>query len=305
LTAETGVKSGRWWQTLNVHVDQVPNSHKEPAPRRERKLSVTIIAKNEADRIARCIKSVRRLADDIVVVDSGSTDGTQTICEDLGARVIFNTWTGFGPQKRFSETVALHDWILNLDADEWLTPELEAEISALMASLEEIKPFWRIKILTVLPNETKPRWLSDRHNYIRLYDKRKGGFPDDLVHDEIKAPNENVGRLKGAAHHATIRSISHMASKQIDYYTLQGKQFVRPSLHFLLRMLLEFPMCFIRYYFVRRYFTAKGLGFAMAMSMASLRITRLAILYDAARQRERATRKNSIDKHQMPSSELQ
>ena len=260
-----------------------------------RKLSVTIIAKNEADRIGRCIESVRRIADDIVVIDSGSTDGTQALCEALGARVIFNPWTGFGPQKRFSETAAHHDWILNLDADEWLTPELADEIGALLKTPGEVKPFWRMKILTVLPHETKPRWLADYHNYIRLYDKRQGGFPNDLVHDEVKASAEQVGIIRAVVHHATIRSIAHMAGKQVDSYALQGKQFRRPAWHFLARMPIEFPMCFVRYYLVRRYCTAGGYGFAMAMSMAALRIARLAILYDVARRRELAARGVSRD----------
>ena len=81
-------------------------------------LSIFIIARDEADRIGRTIAAVRGLSDDIVVIDSGSTDGTQAIATDLGARVIERDWPGYGPQKRFAEEQCRHPWLLNLDADE-------------------------------------------------------------------------------------------------------------------------------------------------------------------------------------------
>src|SRR3712207_4928412 len=96
-------------------------------------LSVFIIARNEADRIGATIRAVRDLTDDLVVIDSGSTDGTQAVAEELGARVIFNAWPGYGPQKRFGEEQCRHDWILNLDADEELSPALREEIRSLFA----------------------------------------------------------------------------------------------------------------------------------------------------------------------------
>jgi glycosyltransferase involved in cell wall biosynthesis len=85
--------------------------------------SCFIIAKNEARRIGEVIASVRDLADEVIVIDSGSTDGTQQIAQDLGARVIFNEWPGFGPQKRFGEDQCRNDWVLNLDGDEVLSDE--------------------------------------------------------------------------------------------------------------------------------------------------------------------------------------
>jgi glycosyltransferase involved in cell wall biosynthesis len=247
-----------------------------------RKLSVTIITKNEADRIERCILSIRDLADDIVVIDSGSTDGTQELCQSLGARIVFNQWTGFGPQKRFAENSAYYDWILNLDADEWLTKEAAEEIKALLRQPGEILPFWKIKLLNILPHEKRPRWLADYHNYIRLYDKKVGGFPDDLVHDEVKAPSSITGQLNASAWHRSIRSLSHMAAKQIDYYTLQAKQFNRSSWSLVLRVPFEFPISFFRYYVSKRFFSAGTYGFVMSMALAGLRIVRLAILFEAS-----------------------
>ncbi len=85
-------------------------------------LSVFIIARDEADRIARPIESVIGWVDEVIVIDSGSTDETVAVAEQLGARVIRNDWPGYGPQKRFGEDQCRNDWLLNLDADEEVTP---------------------------------------------------------------------------------------------------------------------------------------------------------------------------------------
>ncbi|MBN8726905.1 MAG: glycosyltransferase family 2 protein [Xanthomonadales bacterium] len=89
------------------------------------KLSVFIIALNEADRIATALESVKMLADEIIVVDSGSTDDTTRIAELHGARVLYNQWPGYGPQKKFAEDACRYEWVLNIDADEALSPEPE------------------------------------------------------------------------------------------------------------------------------------------------------------------------------------
>src|SRR3954462_15727335 len=91
-------------------------------------LSVFIIAQDEADRIGDAIRAVRDLTDDLVVVDSGSSDGTQAVAAALGARVIHNPGPGYGPQKRFAEDQCRHPWLLNLDADEVVPPHLNNEI---------------------------------------------------------------------------------------------------------------------------------------------------------------------------------
>src|SRR5215212_11290934 len=94
-------------------------------------LSIFIIAKNEADRLPETLRAVRDLTDDLVLVDSGSTDGTQEVAAEIGVRVVYNPWPGYGLQKRFGEDQCRHEWLLNLDADEVVSPELLAEIRAL------------------------------------------------------------------------------------------------------------------------------------------------------------------------------
>ncbi len=84
-------------------------------------LSCCIITQDEGDRIERCILAAREIVDEVVIVDSGSTDDTVAKAKSLGAKVFFNAWDGYGPQKRYAEDCATHDWILNLDADEVIT----------------------------------------------------------------------------------------------------------------------------------------------------------------------------------------
>ena len=137
-------------------------------------VSVFIIAKNEADRIGATIRAVRDLTDDLVVVDSGSTDGTQAVAEELGARVIFNAWPGYGLQKRFAEDQCRHPWLLNLDADEEVSPELRAELHALFAQGEPPCQAYGIRIAETYPGEGAPHPLAYRIAPVRLYRRDSG-----------------------------------------------------------------------------------------------------------------------------------
>ena len=91
-------------------------------------ISCFIIAQDEADRITNTIESVIDIVDEVVVIDSGSTDGTQDLARQLGCKVFFNKWKGYGPQKRFGEDCAKNEWLLNLDADEYLSDQIKSEI---------------------------------------------------------------------------------------------------------------------------------------------------------------------------------
>ena len=97
-------------------------------------ISAFIITKNEASRVAKAINSVKDIAEEIIVVDSGSVDDTVSIAESLGAKVIFNEWPGYVKQKSFAESLCKNNWVLNIDADEELTQELQAEIKQIFNS---------------------------------------------------------------------------------------------------------------------------------------------------------------------------
>lgn len=248
-------------------------------------LSCTIIAKNEADRIARCIDAVKPICDDIVVVDSGSVDETVKIAESLGARTVFRAWDGFGPQKRFAEDCAKHDWILNLDADEVATPGLVQEIAALMASEPPLKAY-RFRQITVYPGWEKPRLWADYHNYVRLYDRRTVRFKNSLTHDTVDLGGAKAGQLMQGALHFSFRSLEHVR-KKLDHWTdLQALEHKRPRWQMLLRRPIEYPMLFFRYYIQRRHFTGGLYGIKAAHTFAAGRAQRIAkfLAADAARR---------------------
>src|SRR5215208_2664859 len=139
-------------------------------------LSIFIIAKNEADRLPETLRAVRDLTDDLVVIDSGSTDGTQEAAAEVGARVIHNPWSGYGLQKRFGEDQCRHPWLLNLDADEVVPPELAAEIGALFSKGEPERQAYRIRIAEIFPGERAPHRLAYALAPVRLYRKDRGRY---------------------------------------------------------------------------------------------------------------------------------
>ena len=241
------------------------------------KVSCVIIAKNEADRITRAIESVRGLVDEIVVVDSGSTDGTQALCEKLGARVIHNGWTGFGPQKRFAEDAARNDWILNLDADEWLGDALRAEIAAILSRPAPGAQSFRMRMTMVYPGRERPAPFAHFHNYVRLYDRRATRFADSLVHDEAP-PTPDAMQLAAPAYHQSFRSLSHLVRKEVDYFNLQKRELRKNRAALLARAVVEWPWQFEKYYLVRRHIFGGAYGLVLSLMMAGMRWLRLLIL---------------------------
>lgn len=238
-------------------------------------LSCCIIAQDEADRIEACIRAVQGIVDEIVIVDSGSTDGTQEKATALGAKVFFNTWDGYGPQKRFAEDCASYDWILNLDADEVVTPELAREIEALMRSPEGLLPAYRFRQVTVYPGHRRPRLWADFHNYVRLYDRRRVRFRQSRVHDTVDTGDYPVGQLDGIALHFSWRSLDHVRKKLESYTSLQAKELKKPRWQLLARMPFEYPVLFFRYYILRRNFTGGLTGLRIAHIIAKARAGRL------------------------------
>ena len=235
---------------------------------------MTIIARDEADRIERCIAAIKDIADDIVVVDSGSTDDTVAICRRLGARIVYRAWDGYGPQKRFAEDAAAFDWVLNLDADEVVSTQLAAEIRTLMASEPPLKAY-RFKQVTVYPGWSRPRLWADYHNYVRLYDRRAVRFHDSLSHDTVDLKGTPAGQLTGEALHFSWRTLAHVRKKLDGYTDLQAKEIRKPRWQLQLRRPVEYPFLFLRYYILRRHFTGGWYGVKAAHTFAAGRAQRI------------------------------
>ena len=249
-------------------------------------LSVFIIARNEADRLGATIRAVRDLADDIVVVDSGSTDGTQALAAALGARVIHNPWPGYGPQKRFAEAQCRHDWLLNLDADEVVPGDLAREIRALFAAGGPRQPAWRIAIAEIFPGEGRPHPLAYTLTPVRLYRRDRGRYSASPVHDRVVLePGVTSGRLKGVIHHFSVRSLGDQLDKLNRYSDqqaddLEARGIVIPSW----RVFVELPGNFLKAYLGRRHIVRGTYGFLTAMNYAISRHLRMAKHYEQRRR---------------------
>jgi len=238
-------------------------------------ISCTIITKNEADRITRTIRSVAPFVDEVLVVDSGSTDDTVSICRSLGARVLHNDWHGYGPQKRFCEDRAKNDWILNLDADEVLTSELATEIARLTANGEPPLKGYRFRVSKVYPHHQKPLPLAEYQTCLRLYDRRSMRFSPSLVHDSVIPNDHPTGMLKNIVWHYSYRSLADLRDKLDRYTSLQAKEIKKPLWQLYLRKITEYPVQFIKYFFLRGYWLGGIYGARVTHIIARSKLTRV------------------------------
>ena len=246
------------------------------------KLSVTIITLNEAEHIGAAIDSVR-WADEIVVVDSGSTDGTTDIARTRGATVITREWPGYVDQKNFAAERASHDWIFSLDADERVTPALAAEIRTLLAA-GPAAPAYRIARVTFHLG----RWLRTTDFYpdsqTRLYDRRAARWRGKYVHESVSADGP-VGRLNEEIQHYSYRDL-HDHMDRINHYTsLAARQMheagrrTRP-----LDLLVHPPAAFLRNFVLRRGFLDGGVGLTLSLVNAYAVFVKFAKLWELQRR---------------------
>lgn len=190
-------------------------------------LSVVIISLNEEQRIGDCIASVRELTNDVIVIDAHSTDRTVEIAEAHGARVFARTWTGYSDQKNHGNEMAHHDWILSLDADERVTPELAASIRAEFARGQFCDaydlPFRNYFGLTLVRFGA---WNPESH--VRLFDRRKLAWNCNEVHEGLRdMENMFVGKLTGCVRHYTVDSYEQLANKTQRYSALFAEKLRR------------------------------------------------------------------------------
>ena len=243
-------------------------------------ISCFIIAQDEADRITNTIESVIDFVDEVIVIDSGSTDGTQDLARQLGCKVFFNKWNGYGPQKRFGEDCAKNDWLLNLDADEYLSDQIKSEILQIFDDNNKHYNFFSMKVTPIYPNWKKPRLFSASHQCVRLYNKRFGRFSNSPVHDSVETNNSKVFYFKNHIYHNSVRSFTHLIEKEESYIQLQSKTLKDKNKIFLfLRIFVEFPLAFIKYYFIRRHFTGALTGLVTSLILAYYRWKRVIVLF--------------------------
>jgi glycosyltransferase involved in cell wall biosynthesis len=231
------------------------------------KISATIITRNEQDNLPRALKSLGCCCDEIVIVDSGSTDSTVEVARRLGARVIEREWTGYANQKNFAAGAAGHDWILALDADEALSEELQREIDQLKQQNAGPDGYDFPRLAQYRGKWIRHSgWYPDRK--VRLYDRRKGRWVGDYVHESVRVEGR-VGQLQGDLLHYTCPTFSRHVETVNRYTTLAAQEMAAQGRHVSLpSLLLAPPWAFVRSYLVQRGFLDGREGFLIAAMAA-------------------------------------
>jgi glycosyltransferase involved in cell wall biosynthesis len=231
-------------------------------------ISVVIIAKNEAHIIGRTLQSLQEISDDIIVVDNGSTDATQSISMQNHARVIETAWLGYGPTKNIGIDAAKHDWILNLDADEAVDEELKHSILQLsLQNEEEVFEMW-------FKNFFLGKWIKHgewgRDKHIRLFNRNKVKWNDAAVHEGLTITSvTKVSMLKGYILHYTTGSLEEYNQKTIAYAELNAKKYISQGKKSnFIKQYFSPLFSFIHNYFIRLGFLDGKEGFIIAKTTA-------------------------------------
>ncbi|MDG0991361.1 MAG: glycosyltransferase family 2 protein [Luminiphilus sp.] len=232
---------------------------------RKHKLSCFLIVCNEGDRLDRCLKGLAGWVDQLVILDSGSSDNTVEIAERCGAEVHCTDWPGFGAQRNRALTYCQHEWVLNIDADEEITPELQAEIDLFLS--RDVIPETLVKIpwQTILFGKAVNfgRYASPQG---KLFFKNGARFKDAAVHETLILPIEKVCCLSTKLIHYSWRDYRHLQEKHIQYAALSAadkfKSGKRSSLAYAS---LRFFTDFIQQYLLRLGCLDGWRGFLLAL----------------------------------------
>ena len=253
-----------------------------PGSRNVAPVSCYVRTFNEARKIGDVVAAAREVVDEVIVVDSGSTDATVAIAEAQGARVIRQDWLGRGRQKRFAEEQCRNDYVLDLDADEVVSPELGAEIRALFAHGPPPFPVYELK-LVIVPPVGRPWWNVAVDHRRKLYARHVVRQPDHLAWDQFRLPKGvQVGRLRGPLMHHSFRDIEHMMEKLNIVTTVRATatRLHRRRWEVGARVLLAYPFYFLKHYALRGYFRLGVYGLATAGVLAYGRWLRDAKMYE-------------------------
>lgn len=233
------------------------------------RVSAILITKNAAATLRRCLQSLS-WADEIVVVDSGSTDDTPAICRELGVKFIASIdWPGFGPQKNRALDAATGDWVLSIDADEWITPALRDEIRAVMAAPAAATAYAMPRQSSFCGRFMKHSgWWPDY--VVRLFQAGGARFSDDAVHERV-VPTGRVSRLRQPLLHEAVTTMDQMLNK-VNLYSGASANMLheRGRRASIGTALLHGGWAFFRTYVLRRGFLDGAEGFVLAVANAEV-----------------------------------
>ena len=228
-------------------------------------ISICMIAGNEAARIRRTLESVAGWAAEIVIViNDDVTDGTEKIAAEFGAKVFRETWKGFGPQKQSAAEKCTQPWLLNLDADEVVSPELRLEITSLISdeSRSHAHAAYSFPRCTFYCGRwiRHGDWYPDRQ--IRLWRRGRTHWPASMVHEKLKVVG-TVGRLQGELLHFSMENLNHHVRKMMEYSDIFANQHAGRKIS-ALELGFRPWWRFVRSYIVRLGFLDGWQGYAVA-----------------------------------------
>lgn len=262
------------------------------------RLSVIVITRNEASNIEACVASVA-FADEIIIVDSGSTDDTVERARAAGAHVTVTAdWPGFGPQKNRALDLARGDWVLSIDADERVPPQLAAEIQSVLAAPQHVA--YAVPRLSSFCGRfiRHSGWWPDY--VVRLFRRGSARFTDAPVHEKVVAEGA-TGTLQAHLVHYTYPDL-HSALVKMNRYSTDAAQamYARGKRAGIASALGHATWTFIRIYVLRRGFLDGRHGFVLAviaMLGSFSRYAKLMFLHD---QRKSATSQPNVQPHENP-----
>jgi glycosyltransferase involved in cell wall biosynthesis len=220
------------------------------------KISVTVITLNEEANILRTLESVKSFADEIVVVDSYSTDNTARICLDFGCKVIQRKFDGYGATKQFAVDQAANDWIFSIDADEEVSAELQHEIRSMFANRPDksenlnCDAFRVPRVLHFMGRIMKHSGVGEEL-LLRLFNRTRCRFTTVAVHESVETEG-NIGKLRGRLVHYSYRDISHHIEKLNGYTSLAASDYRKKGKHYTKAWAaLKFPVSFFTFYILK------------------------------------------------------
>mgnify|MGYP000069427030 CR=1 FL=1 len=226
-------------------------------------LSVIIIAKNEEPNIGRCLESVK-FADEIIVLDSGSTDRTIEIAQEYTDEIYSTDWQGYGIQKQRALSIATSDWVLNLDADESLSDDLREEIIEAMKADEA--DAYRIPIRMNFYNKAL-KYSGSPSRHVRLFKRSHGRYSDDYVHEKnILKPGSRIAKMESPIIHHSFRDLSHALYKINKYSSYSARiRIEQNKRQGFIKTLLGAGWMFFRCFVIQRGFLDGKAGFLFAV----------------------------------------
>ncbi|MCI7223562.1 MULTISPECIES: glycosyltransferase family 2 protein [Fusobacterium] len=229
-------------------------------------LTVSIITLNEEKNLARTLESVKKFADEIVIVDSGSTDKTEEIAKSFNAKFYFQKWLGYGPQRNKAIELASSEWVLNIDADEEISEELAKKIADIKDDKNDKIDVFKINFMSVcFGKKIKHGGWSNSYR-IRLFKKNSGRFNENNVHEEF-ITNSHIGKINEYILHHSYSDLEDYFTKFNKYTTLGAIEYYKKNKKASLVSIVLNPIYkFIRMYFFRLGFLDGLEGFILAIT---------------------------------------